>query len=241
MSETTRQVVKVVLKGAVTSFRYPHFVQQVQPTYEMPPPSTIYGHLCNAVGKRELDGLEEIAFALHFTYEAKFRDLEHIHLEIPYLQANPFQRELLFNPKLTLYISPANHMEYFLKPRYPVALGRSQDLMTYESVKEVTLQRAEAAYFEHTLIPQRYAALFRRTTAVTMAQFIDPYTRQPSWAQYAILKDRVKYPDEELPDVPLLLGNTPPPEVWVDLDVNDEEPYTTYEGLYRGLIFHRFA
>ena len=84
----TRQVAKVVMSGTVTSFRYPHFIQGVQPTYEMPPPSTLYGHLCSATGRYEPP--DDLEFAIHFTYAAKQRDIEHTHLEVPYIQAIRF-------------------------------------------------------------------------------------------------------------------------------------------------------
>src|SRR5258707_4501516 len=97
----TKDAVKVVMRGAVTSFRYPHFVQGVQPTFEMPPPSTIYGHICSALG--HIEPPEGLRYAFHFTHDGKFRDLEHLYLEVPMVQPIPFQRELLFNPRLTLY------------------------------------------------------------------------------------------------------------------------------------------
>ncbi len=222
----TKPVVKVVMSGAVTSFRYPHFIQGVQPTYEMPPPSTIYGHLCSATG--QFEPLDHLEFAVHFTYGAKQRDIEHTHLSVPYLQANPFQRELLFFPRLTLYIAPLRYLEAFRAPRYPVVLGRSQDLMTYESVEIATLHLADQAYFEHTLIPQSESIYFRRSVAVTMARYIDPHTRQPEWDHYAILKDRSLYPSEDVP------AESAYPAVWVDRD-------EAYQGRYRGLIFQRFT
>jgi CRISPR-associated protein Cas5t len=229
----TKQVVKVVMRGAVTSFRYPHFIQGVQPTYEMPPPSTIYGHLCSAVG--EAIAPEGIAFALHFTYAAKQRDVEHTHLSIPYLQANPFQRELLFFPRLTLYLEPLHLLDAFLAPQYAVVLGRSQDLMTYESVSVVTLYKAEQAYFEHTLIPFEAAPNFRRSVAVTMARYIDPLTRQPEWGQYAILKDRSPYPLDDAPP------GSSAEAVWIDADPDDPTTREAWQGRYRGLMFHRFT
>lgn len=229
----TREVIKVVMRGAVTSFRYPHFIQGVQPTYEMPPPSTIYGHLCSAVGETIApDGIE---FALHFTYAVKQRDVEHTHLSIPYIQANPFQRELLFFPRLTLYLAPLELLEAFRSPHYSVVLGRSQDLMTYDSVEMVTLHRADQAYFEHTLIPFAEASHFRRSVAVTMARYIDPITRQPEWGQYAILKDRMPYPSEEIPP------ETQVDPVWIDADPNDTTTREPWKGGYRGLMFHRFV
>ncbi len=229
----TKEVVKVVMRGAVTSFRYPHFIQGVQPTYEMPPPSTLYGHLCSATGR--LEPLDDIEFAIHFTYVAKQRDVEHTHLSVPYIQANPFQRELLFFPRLTLYIAPVHYLEAFLAPYYPVVLGRSQDLMTYESVEVVALRLARRAYFEHTLIPQSGAIYFRRSVAVTMARYIDPVSRQPEWDHYAILKDRSLYPSEDIP------VDSSYPTVWVDSDSADPTTREAYQGCYRGLIFQRFT
>jgi CRISPR-associated protein Cas5t len=219
-------VVKVTLGGTVTSFRYPHFVQGVQPTYEMPPPSTIYGLICAVTG--EFPSPEQFQFGVYFTYEAKFRDLEHIHLDIPYRQANPFQRELLFNPRLTLYLAPEAYASYFERPHYPLALGRSQDLMTrLENVQLITLERADSAYFEHTLLPAAHAPRFQRTIAATMAQYIDS-RRRPVWGQYAILRDRVKYPDPEDG-----YRHTYEP-VWVDPSA------PTYQDLPRGVHLHRF-
>ncbi len=229
----TKQVVKVIMSGTVTSFRYPHFLQGVQPTYEMPPPSTIYGHLCSATG--QLEPPDQIEFAIHFTYGAKQRDVEHTHLSVPYIQANPFQRELLFFPRLTLYITPISYLEAFQSPHYPVVLGRSQDLMTYESTKIVMLQQTDQSYFEHTLIPFENASYFRRSAAVTMAKFIQPETRQPIWGQYAILKDHSLYPSEDTE-----LGTVIPP-IWIDTDPDDPTTRDPRQGRYRGLIFHRFT
>jgi CRISPR-associated protein Cas5t len=222
-----KRVLKVVIAGAVTSFRYPHFVQGVHPTYEMPPPSTLYGLLCTVTGNIEPPA--DLEFGVHFTHEAKFRDLEHIHLSVPYGQANPFQRELLFNPRLTLYLAPERYANAFEHPRYPLALGRSQDLMTrIGAVEVVTLERSEQAYFEYTLLPADYAPRFQRTIAATMATFIDQ-RRVPTWGKYAILKDRAYYPD---PDDMFRAGYEP---VWVDPTTSPDR------GLYRGVILHRFV
>lgn len=223
----TLPVVKVTLGGPVTSFRYPHFVQGVQPTYEMPPPSTIYGLICAVTGGFQPP--EQFEFGVYFTYEAKFRDLEHIHMDIPYRQANPFQRELLFNPRLTLYLAPAEYAAAFERPHYPLALGRSQDLMSrLEDVQIVTLERATNAYFEHTLLPAEYAPRFQRTIAATMARYIDP-RRRPVWGHYAILRDRVVYPDDKD------FSSSGYEPIWIDPTA------PTYQELPRGVILHRFV
>jgi hypothetical protein len=98
--------------------------------------------------------------------------------------------------------------------------------MSYTEVKMVTLQRAERAYVEHTLIPADYAPYFRRSAAVTMAKYIDQ-RRRPQWGSYAVIKDRQVYPDEEGPRAQA---------IWIDPDSSPDA-----EGLRRGLIFNRFV
>ena len=70
------RVLKVVAEGITTSFRYPHFMQQIHPTFPMPPPATIYGHICSALG--EWVSPEGVRFAYHFTHDGEVEDLEHI-------------------------------------------------------------------------------------------------------------------------------------------------------------------
>ncbi|MGQ9733375.1 MAG: CRISPR-associated protein Cas5, partial [Candidatus Zipacnadales bacterium] len=118
------EVLKVVAEGLTTSFRYPHFMQGVQPTFEMPPPATIYGHICSALG--EWVSPEGVEFAYHFTHQGTFDDVEHVHVlstksqEWPSRKGltqaswdcpisiggavNPFKRTLLFKPRLVLYL-----------------------------------------------------------------------------------------------------------------------------------------
>src|ERR1051326_6547126 len=75
------RVLKVVAEGLTTSFRYPFFMQGIQPSFEMPPPATIYGHVCSAVGEWiEPDGVQ---FAYHFTHQGQCDDVEHIHVLAP--------------------------------------------------------------------------------------------------------------------------------------------------------------
>lgn len=85
------RVLKVVLEGTTTSFRYPHFMMGVQPSFPMPPPSTIYGHICSTLGewfdpRGNQQQQEEghtgtpVMFAYHFTAQESFEDLEHIHV-----------------------------------------------------------------------------------------------------------------------------------------------------------------
>src|SRR3989304_842611 len=111
------RVLKVVAEGITTSFRYPHFMLQIHPTFEMPPPATIYGHIASALG--DWFDPQGVQFAYRFTFSGQVNDKEHIILATPasgYLKGtkipkvlegnvNPFERALLFQPRLTLYIN----------------------------------------------------------------------------------------------------------------------------------------
>jgi len=226
------RALKIIAEGLVTSFRYPHFVQGVQPTFEMPPPATIYGHICSAVG--ELIGRDVTQFAYHFTSSSKFFDYEHLHFFGKDPKMNPFNRELLFQPRLTLYLSNIDLKQYFLCPHYPVVLGRSQDLMTYVDVHEVTLQAAEQTFYSETLLPLELAAeIGGRAYAVTMPRFLDEQ-RVPIWGQYAILHDKVPYPSQ----YSLSFENSATLEIWVDPEPDARHPSAP---LQRGVIWHNWG
>jgi CRISPR-associated protein Cas5t len=212
----TMQVLRIELVGEVASFRYPHFMWGVQPTFEMPPPATIYGHICSTIGEWvDPAGLQ---FAYHFTHEGKFTDLEHIHaggrLEPVSPQkrkelirqgfsdvtmygestVTPFQRELLFRPRLTLYLNRLEFESAFRSPRYTVVFGRSQDLCMYppQGVQVVTLEKRRQVYYEHTLLPIVMGAATRRGVAIMMPRYLDYHQRRhPTFGQYLLLNERV--------------------------------------------------
>jgi CRISPR-associated protein Cas5t len=74
---TPRTVLKVTVEAAVVSFRYPHFLIGRQPTFDMPPPSTIYGHVASALGEWPERPLR---FAYVFQSRCRAADLEHQHV-----------------------------------------------------------------------------------------------------------------------------------------------------------------
>jgi CRISPR-associated protein Cas5t len=196
------RVLKVEAEGLTTSFRYPYFMQQIQPSFEMPPPATIYGHIASALG----DWFDPtgIRFAYHFTYAGQVDDLEHTIIlspsqgklgDLPKVlegKINPFERTILFKPRLTLYINRPEWEEAFRSPHYAVALGRSQDLFTYTKVEIVELEQANQAYFEHTLLPHSVNLHTSRGYAVLMPRYLDySMNRAPAFAQYFIVSDRI--------------------------------------------------
>lgn len=205
------RVLKVVAEGITTSFRYPHFIQGIHPTFQMPPPATIYGHICSALG--EWFDPTGVQFAYHFTHQgqARNKDLEHIILLTPstgYLPGtkipkvleglvNPFERDLLFQPRLTLYINRPEWETAFRSPRYAVVLGRSQDLFTYTSVSVIDVRQEERAYFEHTLLPHDMALQIQRGVTVLMPRYLD-YARHrtPAFERYVVIHEQVLLPPE---------------------------------------------
>jgi CRISPR-associated protein Cas5t len=240
-----KSVLKIEIAGAVTSFCLPHFKQGMQPTYEMPPPSTIYGHICSAAG--EWVTPENLEFGYHFVHDGKFIDYrEHLHFDSP-VQPFPFNRELLFRPRLTLYLSALDLFTAFQQPHFAVCLGRSQDLMTYCSVKRIELQRAQAGYFEHTLLPHWMAPQLGTTTvSVTMSRYIRP-NRTVVFAPFAMIREPALWPapakqyqsvfgDDE--DEETLLLETDPVDLWID---PESKSHPKYPERKRAVWFHRFV
>lgn len=236
-------VLKVAAEGLTTSFRYPHFMQGIQPTFEMPPPATIYGHISSALG----DWFDPagVLFAYQFTYEASFDDVEHVHIvsassgtlpgsRIPKVlegAINPFKRGLLFKPKLVLYLNRPDWVTAFRSPRYAVVLGRSQDLFTYTSVETVDLREDAAVYFENTLAPYRMALQGAPGYVVLMPRYLDTTNwRSPSFARYLVLRGRIH--SSKL----FQFGSeSEPPTYWVD------STSKTIDGAHLGLTFHSFV
>lgn len=236
-------VLKVVAEGVTTSFRYPHFMQQFHPSFHMPPPATIYGHICSALG--EWFDPEGVRFAYHFTHEGEFTDLEHIIVlsssggrlpgtKIPKVlegRVNPFERDMLFRPRLTLYINRPEWEPAFRSPRYTVVLGRSQDLFTYTEVSVVELQQANQAYFEYTLAPHEMALQTMRGIAVTMPRYLDYASgRTPTFGRYVIIRERVHLPRED----GLQFSNLSYEPYWIDPASPEEK------GAHLGLPFLGF-
>ncbi len=253
----TLPVLTLEMSGAVTSFRYPFFTQGYQPTFEMPPPSTIYGHLCSAYGAYlSPQGWQ---FGYRFTHSGRFVDYkEHLHFEVPDInkELKPVDRELLFRPNLLLYIHHPDTSQLemlrdrLIHPHYAVNLGRSQDLMTYHSIQLRELHRAEVGYFEHTLLPLRASTILdRRMIPVTMPRYIYP-RRQVINNGYVMLTDIALFPpnppepdeDDEVhqqtriafeADVAWLREH-----LWIDPQSPRHNKYPTHQ---RAIYLHRFV
>lgn len=238
------RVLKVVAEGLTTSFRYPQFMQQIHPTFEMPPPATIYGHIASALG--EWFDPQGVRFACHFTFSGRTSDIEHIIVaerasgtfdwqgeKVPRVLSgpvNPFNRDLLFQPRLVLYINRPEWEPAFRSPHYAVLLGRSQDLFTYTSVRVVDLEQAPQAYFEHTLLPYSATQYTSRGYAVQMPRYLDYHEqRRPTFGRYFIVHDRLDSKQF------LWFGEKPSEKYWID----PTSPKVS--GVHLGLAFISFT
>lgn len=238
-------ILKVELEGLTTSFRYPHFMWGRHPTFPMPPPATIYGHICSAVGGWVEP--HELEFGYIFTYNGQASDVEHCHtLSVASSRAyfewegarvranlegvvNPLKRDFFFRPRLTLYLNRPGWVDYFHAPRYPVVLGRSQDLATYTRVSTMTLEQRDEAYYEHTLLPFAWRVRTGRGITVTMPRFVDyNNNREPQFDRYIAFQERdftarwLRYEHQPL-------------KHWVDSETPE------INGCQRGVAFHKFV
>lgn len=246
------RVAKVVLHADVTSFRYPFFVTGRQPTFDMPPPSTIHGHCASALGS--WPDPRSFFFGLHFLFRARASDLEHQHLAqaLPHrtplrvrtadgdaratteVGIQPVIRDFLFNCRLTLYLPP-DLGAAFREPVFPVVLGRSQDLAEVVSVGEVELERPVRARLEHTLLPRTARPCVRFGATVLLSRYIsEPPRREATFAQYIALREPVFFGEGanesrafiHVPGIAL-------DDLWVDDAERDDD------GFARGVWLHR--
>jgi CRISPR-associated protein Cas5t len=206
------RVLKLELEGVTTSFRYPHFLVGRQPSFPMPPPATIYGHIASALGA--YPDPNSFRFAYSFTHNGSVDDYEHTWLieadkrkkvtknypHAPNILAsmNPTLRQIFYAPRLTLYLETADLAYWhnaFLEPRYPVALGRSQDLASYRSVQILDLETSGTGYYDHTLLPWSYRPRVRVGQGILMPRIINPHDRREvTWSRFVALEHRVFHP-----------------------------------------------
>lgn len=248
------RVARVIIHADITSFRHPFFVTGRQPTSDIPPPSTVYGHCASALG--EWPNRSDFFFGIHFTYRSRGQDLEHQHItealsprtptrvSTPHgaerattsITIQPVPRDFLFDATMTLYL-PVDIGHAFRQPVYPVVLGRSQDLAEVVSVDEVTLQRPGRARVEHTLLPFSARRYCQFGSTVLLSRYITPSPeRYAHFERYIILHDSVFLGEGADPNRSFLQFEG------VTLDGLLIDPtLTDDEGFSRGIWIHRIA
>lgn len=236
MSEKRMEAVKVELEGPVASFRYPHFLIGRQPTYPMPPPSTIYGLVSAALG------FFPDPHALRFAYRfecarQRVNDIETIWFVQPSTatrgaaleknleaQSNVLPREWLVHPRLTLYVVGHELEELyraFRSPCYLLTLGRSQELVSVRRVLRVALQPARKGWLRPGLWPKSFREQAPLAPALYMPRFIAPRSRhQVDWDWFLAL------------DVSVRLTSEAPALCWAELSGTDEPDLLYFHTFY---------
>lgn len=157
------EAIRIVLTAYTASFRVPHFVGY-QLTLPVPPLSTIYGLISTAAGRWVTpEDVEWLAYRCE--YEGKGMDTEAIWTvernkpgNLPRFETrNIVQREFLTLPCLTLYL-PSKWGETFRRPRYPLLLGRTQDVATVEEAELTNLEPVSAGEVGGVLLPYELVA-----------------------------------------------------------------------------------
>ncbi|MBM7865385.1 CRISPR-associated protein Cas5 [Heliobacterium gestii] len=253
MAEVIR-VLKVRTSAVTASFRYPHVMVGKLPTFEMPPPATIYGHLCGVLG--EWFDPRGLAFAYTFTYKQLAEDIELGHI-VEYASGrnekslgglpknvegsmNPQRRQFLFHPEMTLYLSgPTELLErlqkHFLSPVFALVLGRSQDLATCHTAEFVELTRSDRAFYSHTLLPWSLRPSVFSGRPVYMPKWIDyRRMREARFERYLEIGNRPLriFGEGQEEDI---LDRTPFAKIWAD---DSEMKNFLSRTLPRGIWFH---
>lgn len=150
---------RIEIRAMTASFRYPMFVVSYQPTYKVPPVSTIYGLLSAAKGEKV--SIWDLAVGYSFTHKGMGIDLEKLwefggeekNRPAMRLGSNIVQREFLYDCMLTLYISDIGFKKYLKNPRYTLLLGRQSDLAKITKIKEVKLIKKQNIEISNTVMP----------------------------------------------------------------------------------------
>jgi CRISPR-associated protein Cas5t len=148
---------RITMSSWTASFRYPNLISGYQPSLPVPPLSTIYGLISAAAGRYK--SAYDLAVGYIFRFEHQAIELETIYQfnkkSAPLTtKSNIIRRQILFDNTLWLYLTDGKAAEFFLKPHYQLLLGRSSDLATVCSVKEIELQKLdELKDLKGTMVP----------------------------------------------------------------------------------------
>lgn len=248
------RVARVTLAAPVASFRHPFFVTGRQPTFDIPPPSTVHGLCAAALG--HYPDPAAFRFGLHFTYRARAQDLEHQHVAVALgprvrtlvptpagpqratteITVQPVLRDFLFDVTLTLYLPP-DLGAAFRAPVHTLVLGRSQDLAEVLAVDDIDLERPGRARLEHTLLPFALRPAVRFGTTVLLSSHItEPPAREAAFTRYISLHEPVFLGDGADPNRRFMqVDGLSLDDLHLDPTIADDD------GFARGVWIHRLA
>ena len=153
------EVLRVEIHAMTASFRYPMFMVAYQPTYNVPPISTIYGLLSAAKGEKV--NLTDLRIGYDFVSEGTGTDLEKINVYGDEKKTKPtsfigndiVRREFLYDCRLMLYLTDLTFEKYLKCPHFNLLLGRQSDLAFVKKIEKITLIKKENVEISNTIIP----------------------------------------------------------------------------------------
>ncbi len=177
------EAVRIELRAYTASFRVPGMMGY-QITAPIPPPATIYGLIAAAVGREVTP--EESWIAYRFEYDPPIQqDLEKIisfeeggpkwNDKLNAVKSAPIIRQFLFNPRLVLYLSPGEVAVAFLRPRYPLVLGRSQDVAYVSHYQATVIEPIKDPVIAGVLVP--FPAQGIQSQVLSFPTYFDMATR----------------------------------------------------------------
>ena len=103
-------------------------------------------------------------------------------------------------PELYLYTPEMWLREVFERPRYPLLLGRSSDLATVKSIKEVELESRSETIYYNTILPFPDSQLHGQVLALP-THFTADIPRRPCGTRaYCLITEKIKYEGDVLHD-----------------------------------------
>ena len=148
---------RIHITSWTASFRYPNLISGYQPSLVVPPLSTIYGLISSAMG----DYISPYGIGLGYVFKfgSQTIDIETIY-QITSKSSplktkhNVIRRQILFDNNLWLYVYGSSVARAFMEPQFQLLLGRSNDLASVISVKEIELQELnELTALKGTTVP----------------------------------------------------------------------------------------
>ena len=185
------KVVRAEIRGWTASYRVP-FLAVIQPTLQIPPPSTLYGIL-SAIAGHPI-GPEDTAVGFVAPYQAKAQDIERTYQigeEGKIEKISIVKKEFLYEPELFLYVTNLDLQAYLQSPRYPILLGRSCDLAFLAETKEIELDPVEEVEFQYAILPYPWSGISAPIMALPLA-FTDTVPRRAIGVQPYYLIDGKK-------------------------------------------------
>ena len=250
------KVLKAKITSITSSFRYPQIMVGKIPTFEMPPPATIYGHLCGILG--EWFDQTALQFSYNFKYKSRCYDKELIHVvgvaggKYEYDgqiykkniegNTNVQNREFLFDTEMILYLKGDDDIikklyDKFGDIEYSYILGRSQDLATCQSYEIIEIEESKICFFENTLLPWDFRKKTVKGFPIMMPKYVDYNNyRQPVFERYLQISkgEILVYPSK---DDFIFIENEEKESFFTD---KSEIKMINGNEYYKGLYFHGF-